>query len=93
MAPAAWAPSTTTSAPRAWASSAMAATGMTAPVVQSTCEIETSRVSGRDRRVEGGEGPRVVAVVTGVDELDLDAGAVAQRVQRAERARVLVGRS
>ena len=47
------APSTASSAPRAWASSAIPATGRTAPVVQATCEIATSRVPGDDRGVDG----------------------------------------
>ena len=91
MAPAAWAPSTTTSAPRSWAMSAMARTGMTAPVVHRTCEIDTSRVSRGDGGIEGGDRPLVVAVVARVDECDVDAEAVAERVERPEGAGVFVG--
>ena len=47
MAPAAWAPSTATTAPRSWASRAIASIGSRAPVVHSTCERTTSRVPGR----------------------------------------------
>ena len=46
---------------------------------------------GRDRRIERSERPFVVAVVAGVDERDVHAIPVAQRVQRAGRAGVLVG--
>ena len=89
IAPTLCAPSTAMRAPRAWASSANAATGRTAPVVQVTCEATTSRVSWRHRGLERREGRRVVAAVTDVDEVDLDARAVAERVERPERTRVL----
>ena len=46
---------------------------------------------GRDRGIERGERPVVVAIVAGVDERDLDAVSVAQRVQRPDAAGVLVG--
>ena len=46
IAPADCAPSTSTSAPRSWAISAIRATGITRPLVHSTCEIETSFVPG-----------------------------------------------
>ena len=63
---------------------------MTAPVVHRTCEIETSRVPGVIGGVERGERPVVVAIVAGIDERELDAVAVAQRVQRPDAAGVLV---
>ncbi len=46
IAPAACAPSTTTSAPRSWAIAAIRAIGRTAPVVHRTCEMATRRVPG-----------------------------------------------
>ena len=58
IAPAAWAPSTTTSAPRSWAISAIRATGMTAPVVHSDVRDRDQPGAGRDRGLEGGERPR-----------------------------------
>ena len=45
---------------------------------------------GGDGGVEGGDRPCVVAVVAGVDERDVHAEPVAERVQRTEPARVLV---
>ena len=62
------------------------ATGRTAPGrPQRRATRDTSRVPGVIARVEGGERPLVVAVVAGVDERELDAVPVAQRV-RAARA-------
>ena len=46
---------------------------------------------GGDGGVEGGDGPGVVAVVARVDEREVDVVAVADRVERADPARVLVG--
>ena len=46
---------------------------------------------GGDGRVEGGDRPGVVAVVTGVDDGEVDVEAVADRVQRTDAAGVLVG--
>ena len=57
---------------------------------QDVRDRDEARVGG-DRGVEGGDRPRVVTVVAGVDERDLHAGPVAQRVQRPDPARVLVG--
>ena len=91
IAPAAWAPSMTTRAPRAWAISAIRATGITAPVVHRTCEIETRRVSGGDRGIERRDRARLVAIGTGIDEDDVDPHPVAERDQRTEGAAVLVG--
>ena len=45
----------------------------------------------RDRGIERGERPVVVAVVAGIDERNLDAISVAQRVQRPDPDRVLMG--
>ena len=67
-----------------------AATGMTAPVVHRTCEIETSRVPGVIAASNAASVRVVVAVVAGVDEDELDADPVAERVQRPEAAGVLV---
>ena len=86
MAPAACAPSTTTSAPRAWAISAIAATGRTAPVVQATCDSDDEPGAGRDRGIEGGDRPRVVAVIADVE--DLERGRARDRAGRtADRGR------
>jgi hypothetical protein len=46
IAPADWAPSTATRAPREWASSTTFSTGRRAPVAQVTCDSATSRVPG-----------------------------------------------
>ena len=86
IAPALWAPSTTTSAPRAWAISAIPAIGMIAPVAHSTWETATSRVrssiaASKAARIAAGSRPGA-----DVDEGELDAEAVAQ-VDTARRCR------
>ena len=91
MAPAAWAPSTMTSASRAWARSAMARMGMTAPVDHRTW-LMTDRpgprrrwLARRPRRPARGRRPRRRRAGSRSTPM-----AVAHDEQRTEPARVLV---
>ena len=92
MAPAACAPSMIETAPASRASVPIRPTGRTAPVVHRTW-LKTTAFAGRSRAPRNASSVSVVvAAVAHVEQLDLDAEPIAQRLQRPEDARVLVVR-